>query len=73
MSIGDQIDARLAMRWTQGLIMFLLFVLIGGIAYSIDSREGYLWMIVLGMIVAWLLGAAYGRRRVYRDIGRSRE
>jgi len=53
--------------------MFLLFVLIGGIAYSIDSREGYLWMIVLGMIVAWLLGAAYGRRRVYRDIGRSRE
>ena len=67
MSIGDQIEAWLATLWGQALII-IIFAIVFMIFANFDTEIA----ILIAMVVSWGLGAAYGRRQVYRKVGRAK-
>jgi hypothetical protein len=75
MTAGDVIDGILAKKSISLIISFLIPLMLGGILLGIPAFGPELSIIppvLIGVLVSWMLGSAYGKRKVYRDVGSKR-
>lgn len=67
MTFRETLSAELGLRWAQALLLLALAVIS---TWLVTWNLALVWV---GILAAWALGTAYGRRSVYRDVGRTAE
>ncbi|WP_133304655.1 hypothetical protein [Halonotius aquaticus] len=75
MTAGDIIDGLLAKKSISLIISFLIPLLLGGVLLGIPALGPELSIIppvLIGVLVSWMLGSAYGKRKIYRKVGNKR-
>lgn len=68
---GDYVDAILATRGTSLLVVLVAGVLFALLSITAPNRFMMVVITVLGAFAGWLVGVTYGKRRIYRDLGKN--
>jgi len=65
MTLGEKIDGALGMRIPQALLVLLLII----VSFVAIGAGGVGIIPIFAIIFAWYLGIAFGKRKLYREIG----